>query len=124
MLAIRPNILGEFASYNRKTVAVNSTQRPILFLDKTSIKYYSVVPDTSKKYSFLLNMLTGTINTSDGTQYLSQEGIILNKLTRTALFEQVRPPKVANVDKLQISDIDSNESITVVGFHTSNKGLG
>ena len=66
MIAVRPNTLGEFAFYNKTPVGVNSTKRAILFLDKTPIKYYSVVPDTSKKYNFLLNILTGTINTSEG----------------------------------------------------------
>jgi hypothetical protein len=58
LLAVRPDTEGDYAKYNTALVDVGSTARPSLFLEETPIEYYSIVPDTSKTYNYLLNMLT------------------------------------------------------------------
>ena len=71
LLAVRPEIEGDYALYNNALVDVGSTERPSLYLDETPIEYYSIVPDTSKTYNYLLNMLTVSSNTGERVEYLS-----------------------------------------------------
>ena len=72
LIAKRPEVEGDFASYNNFIPEINDTRRGTLHYDDTPIQYYSIVGDSSQNYQYIMNVLTMD---SDSVQYLSQEGI-------------------------------------------------
>ena len=71
-----------------------------------------------------MNILSGDSGNAD--QYISQQGITVEKEEKRALFTEIKEPTLASsADQgAYITAIDSNSKITVIGFGTMNEGRG
>ena len=87
LLAIRPEVEGQYALYNDIITNVGDKRRDTLHLSSHISQKpldYFVIPDQTQYYDYLLNIITQA--TSDNTKYIIQEGIDLDPTIPQALF--------------------------------------
>ena len=86
-LGFRPDDLGATLQYNVAAVDPFDKRTSQLIYQETPIDYYDIVRDSSLTYDYIMNILTQNLQT--GEQFLSQQGIIVDKGPKEALFEEI-----------------------------------
>ena len=126
LLAVRPAVEGQFAQYNKALTDVGDIRRGTLYLNQTPIQYYGIFINTSQvttSHTYILNMLTRDLRS--GSQYLSQEGIEIDRSSGSALFKQIRlPERVGDQRTSEIASFEVNSALTVIGYPTVSDGQG
>ena len=122
-LFFRPDVEGELAQ-NLGAVDPGDIRKQFLMFQDSPILYYAIVQDNSLTYDYIMNILSGDSGNAD--QYISQQGITVEKEEKRALFTEIKVPSLASsADQgAYITAIDSNSKITVIGFGTMNEGRG
>ena len=122
-LFFRPDVEGELAQ-NLGAVDPGDIRKQFLMFQDSPILYYAIVQDNSLTYDYIMNILSGDSGNAD--QYISQQGITVEKEEKRALFTEIKEPTLASsADQgAYITAIDSNSKITVIGFGTMNEGRG
>ena len=122
VIANRPEEIGGTATYNNFIPEIDDTRRGTLHYDDAPIQYYNIVEDSSQNYQYIMNVIT---KDSEDLQYVSQEGIYYDSADEMILFENLRQPVLAAEGEAEdITAIDSNSLITVVGYGNYNDGKG
>ena len=93
-LGFRPEELGATLQYNVAAVDPFDKRTSQLIYQETPIDYYDIVSDSSLTYDYIMNILTQNLQT--GEQFLSQQGIIVDKGLKEALFEEIQAPYLAS----------------------------